>query len=173
MTHAELVEIGRKCLTKTCSVVITEIATSGEEPDVIGWRGPHTVLIECKTSRSDFLADFNKPWRNDNDAGIPGLGHARYYLCEPGVIKREELPPGWGLIHVVNGKTRMAHVAPHTFQTRNLQREAGILLSALRRLGQTSVAGISIKIYRSQTKCKSTITIETDEQEALMEKEHP
>ena len=41
-----------------CGVVLSEQAcVSGEMPDAIGWkRANHSVLIECKISRADFLA---------------------------------------------------------------------------------------------------------------------
>lgn len=83
ITHSELVSLGAKWLQKKCSVVITELVTTGEIPDVIGWHGTHSTLIECKASRSDFLADQTKFFRREQWAGI---GMARYYFA-PKVIE--------------------------------------------------------------------------------------
>ena len=48
-----------------CGVVLSEQAcVSGEMPDAIGWkRANHSVLVECKVTRADFLADRGKPFR--------------------------------------------------------------------------------------------------------------
>lgn len=99
MTHAELVARAVSWLkTMGCPIVFFEMVTlQSEEPDAIGWRnsGGDSYLIECKASRSDFLADKKKFHRS----GIPALGQYRYYMCPPGMIKPEELPVGWGLLY--------------------------------------------------------------------------
>ncbi|MDD5701598.1 MAG: hypothetical protein PHU23_06050 [Dehalococcoidales bacterium] len=81
-----------------CSVVLPEyVSASGEIPDVIGFRGDYSVLIECKVSREDFKADQNKPHR-DHFSGV-GMGNYRFYLVQSGLITAEELPEGWGLLY--------------------------------------------------------------------------
>ncbi len=42
-----------------CGVILSEqYCATGEVPDVIGWKGfCRSVLVECKVSRADFLAD--------------------------------------------------------------------------------------------------------------------
>jgi hypothetical protein len=78
MTHEELVAAARKWLAKPyascrseyghsgCSVIVTELVAAsktGEIPDALGFQGcraDYTVLVECKTSYSDFLADQKK-----------------------------------------------------------------------------------------------------------------
>jgi len=100
MTHAELVQrAGAWLKGQGCGLVFTEMVTSQcETPDAIGWRnrGDESFLIECKASRSDFHADKHKSFRS----GItPGMGRYRYYMCEPGIIKLEDLPPRWGLLY--------------------------------------------------------------------------
>ncbi len=35
-----------------------------------------------------------------------GMGDWRFYLCEPGVITVDDLPAGWGLLYVINGRVR-------------------------------------------------------------------
>ena len=66
MTHAQLVERAVRWLRAyRCGVVLSEQAcVSGEMPDAIGWkRASHSVLVECKVTRADFLADRGKPFR--------------------------------------------------------------------------------------------------------------
>lgn len=144
MTHKELVNIAYKWLLKNCSCGIAfkelESAGSKEIPDVIGFGAwGHSVLVEVKISRSDFLCDKKKSFRiNPAD----GMGKQRFYLCPKGLIKKEELPEGWGLVYVYEDKkARMVH-CPYRgnigerhggFEKNNIA-EAGIMYSALRRL---------------------------------------
>jgi hypothetical protein len=141
MTHAELVQRAARWLAKTkrCAVVATEIATSsatGESPDAIGWWGGWSHLVECKASRSDFLADKRKPFRIDP---AQGLGDYRWYMAPPGLISPEELPAGWGLLEVHANQVRMVRKSCHPgcegappFEGNNRE-ERRILLSIIRR----------------------------------------
>ena len=146
MTHAELVVLAERWLKNAgCGVVFAELKAcvpSGEIADAVGWKdgGATSMLIECKTSRSDFRADAKKAARKP---GTPALGRWRYYLTPRGLLKPEELPPRWGLletdgarVYVVRGwspkegrKGRQAwkHVACE-------ESERGLLYSALRRI---------------------------------------
>ncbi|MGB9105309.1 MAG: hypothetical protein WCC59_11160, partial [Terriglobales bacterium] len=67
MTHPALVELAVRWLRTSyrCGIILSEQACcTGEVPDVIGWKGRcRSVLVECKISRADFLADRGKPWR--------------------------------------------------------------------------------------------------------------
>lgn len=99
--HAELVREGARWLRKTVgsSLVIEEMACyngTGEIPDIIGWKSGYSVLIECKTSRSDFLADKKKLFRRYPDMG---MGVYRLFLCPDGIILSEDLPENWGLLY--------------------------------------------------------------------------
>ncbi len=83
--------------------------TSDEQPDVWCLQlfkqfkrmpfGTLTVNIECKASRSDFLADRKKMTRIKPEQGS---GQVRWFYTNPGVCSTDELPDGWGLA-VVNG----------------------------------------------------------------------
>ena len=98
MTHAQLVERAVRWLRAyRCGVVLSEQAcVSGEMPDAIGWkRACHSVLVECKVTRADFLADRAKPFRLKPEKAV---GSERFYLTPPGLVKVEELPAGWGLL---------------------------------------------------------------------------
>lgn len=141
--HSILVDRGARWLrAKGCKLVLREFVTSQETPDVIAWRGTwgDSYLIECKTSRSDFLKDRKKPWRADPDHG---MGAYRYYLCPPRMIKPEELPPLWGLLYAHQNAVTLevgqdpkgcgSH-DPYRFKVRNRHRESQVLLSALNRI---------------------------------------
>ena len=59
-------------------ILSEQACVSGEMPDAIGWkRASRSVLVECKISRADFLADRDKPFRQKSDLG---LGCERFYL---------------------------------------------------------------------------------------------
>lgn len=108
MTHKDLVRKAKAWLktAEKCTVVLTEKGASGayEIPDAIGFKNArHSVLIECKTSRSDFRADSNKWFRED---GL-GMGQTRYYMAPIGVIPKDELPQGWGLLEVDKKKIKV------------------------------------------------------------------
>lgn len=82
-THSALVETARRFLTRNSPVVATEINTTGEAPDAIGWQGGVSVLIEVKASRSDFLNDGKKHFRQRPELG---MGNYRHYLAPKGIF---------------------------------------------------------------------------------------
>ena len=167
MTHTELVEQAAKWARKKWPVVVTEITTTwGEEPDVICFKTGSSLLIEVKASRGDFLADRNKPFRQP---GIWSLGKYRCYFTNPGIAAADEVPLGWGL-YEFDGK-RVRGVVPIPFkynsapgfenEKRHIKLEMGILLSVIRRLGRGVDNATSIKAYTHQTKCRTTVHIDT------------
>lgn len=90
-------------------MVCTEVVTACHEvPDVIGWRGAKSTLIECKVSKSDFKKDQEKLSRQNPNKRI---GQVRYYLTPPGLLKEEDLPRGWGLLEL-NGLSVREVVKP-------------------------------------------------------------
>jgi len=159
ITHAELVDRARIWLARRCPVVATEVATAAEEiPDVIGWRGSTTLLVECKASRSDFAADRQKFFRGEPKYG---MGYRRYYLTPPALVEFSELPAGWGLLELHGRGVRVIHESSK-FRERNVRDEALILVSLLRRIGGQAPLGVSIKCYTIQTKCTASLTVNTD-----------
>ncbi|WP_318493427.1 hypothetical protein [Photobacterium leiognathi] len=75
-------------------------SNGGEIPDAFGLKtadGTETIVIEAKTSRSDFFADQKKIFRQNSKLG---MGNFRYYICPEDLIQPHELPPKWGLIYV-------------------------------------------------------------------------
>lgn len=117
--------------SKACSVVMAELATKNSEtPDAIGFHGHGaSILVECKVSRSDFLADKHKFFRRDEDRGV---GDARYFAAPKGIISEQELPEGWGLL--VIHATRIDLAVEPKLKTANKRAEVIMLMSAIRRL---------------------------------------
>jgi hypothetical protein len=135
MTHAQLVERAVRWLRwYRCGVVLSEQAcVSGEMPDAIGWKQAcHSVLVECKATRADFLADRAKPFRQKPQKGV---GSERFYLTPPGLVKIEELPAGWGLLELRRGRIETAHPSAKNLRTpAGFRCEMNLLLASLRRV---------------------------------------
>lgn len=115
-THAELCDIAVKWMKRPvsgkgpgCNIAMSELRSGyvGEIPDAIGFRLEHpgsvSVVVEVKTSRSDFLADRKKAHRIEG-----GMGTYRYFMCPTGIIREDELPQGWGLLYV----NERGHIKP-------------------------------------------------------------
>jgi hypothetical protein len=135
MTHPQLVEKAVRWLRwYRCGVVLSEQACiSGEMPDAIGWKQAcHSVLVECKLTRADFLADRAKPFRQKPEKGV---GSERFYLTPPSIIKLEELPTGWGLLELRRGRVEMAHPSAKNLRSATgFRYEMNLLLASLRRV---------------------------------------
>jgi hypothetical protein len=135
MTHAQLVERAVRWLRAyRCGVVLSEQAcVSGEMPDAIGWkRACHSVLVECKISRADFLADGNKPFRVKPELGV---GSERFYLTPKKLVRVEELPPGWGLLEYRNRSVELVRPSKKNLRgDEGFRCEMNLLLASLRRV---------------------------------------
>ena len=135
--HSELINIGKKWLKNqggkfwSCGVVFTEIVTVNTEiPDIIGFSSSGSVVIEVKSSRTDFLRDKNKMFRKHP---YMGMGGYRFYLCPTDIIKEKDLPEKWGLVYVnENGKARI--IVKPEYQERNIKAEFTYMYSIIRRL---------------------------------------
>lgn len=135
MTHPKLVELAVAWLRRyRCGVVLSEQAcVSGEMPDAIGWKKAcHSVLVECKVSRADFLADREKPFRHKPETGV---GCERFYLASKGLIRIEELPAGWGLLEVFEREIEKTRPSAKNLRTPiGFGYEMNLLLASLRRV---------------------------------------
>ena len=135
MTHAQLVERAVRWLRSyRCGVVLSEQAcVSGEMPDAIGWkRANHSVLVECKLTRPDFLTDRCKPFRQKPEGGV---GSERFYLTPSALLRLEELPPGWGLLEFRRGRVELVrHSAKNLRTAAGFRYEMNLLLASLRRV---------------------------------------
>jgi hypothetical protein len=135
MTHTQLVEKAVHWLRRyRCGVVLSEQAcVSGEMPDAIGWkRACHSVLVECKVTRSDFLADRAKPFRLKPEQGV---GCERFYFGPAGLVRVEELPVGWGLLEFHRGRIETTKPSARNLRTAaGFRYEMNLLLASLRRV---------------------------------------
>ena len=135
--HAQLVARAVDWLRVSfkCGIILSEqYCATGEVPDVIAWKGfCKSVLVECKVSRADFLADAAKPFRVNPQEG---MGSQRFYLAPAGIISANELPKHWGLLELHGRDARLA-VRPGRLDMRSeigLMKEMNLLLASLRRV---------------------------------------
>lgn len=160
MTHSELVAYARRWLVGSCrcSVVVTELATSGAEvPDAIGWAGNGVShLVECKASRGDFRRDLKKSFRRMPDRG---MGSKRWYMTPKGLLSSDEVPQGWGLIEVSPGGQvrRVKYAVP---VENDAHKEVLTLLSLIRRLDIATGPHISVRAYDYRTQCTAGVTVD-------------
>ncbi len=135
--HSKLVSLAVDWLRSSygCGIILSEqYCATGEIPDAIGWKGfCHSVVVECKTSRTDFLADATKPFRLRPEEG---LGAERLYLAPARIIEPEDLPKGWGLLEFARREVRLVVKPKRTDQrtTVGLMKEMNLLLASLRRV---------------------------------------
>lgn len=111
---------------------------SGEKPDAIGFKNNVSLLIECKCSRADFLADRRKKFRVNSSLG---MGDWRFYLCPPDIIRVNDLPDGWGLLYAYRNRVQKIHGFPSNANlisakpfVGNKQAECDFMYGALRRM---------------------------------------
>jgi hypothetical protein len=117
-----------------CGVILSEQAcVSGEMPDAIGWKQAcHSVLVECKVTRADFLADRAKPFRVKPERGV---GNERYYFTPAALVRIEELPAGWGLLELAHGRVETVQASAKNLRTAGgFRSEMNLLLASLRRV---------------------------------------
>jgi hypothetical protein len=145
--HSALIDMGYRWLLRShngndnngmgylpaCGIVLKDYKSYSDAiPDVIGFASRHSVVIECKASRKDFLADSRKGHRDIRNNHQ--LGNYRFFLTPFGMIDTAELPENWGLL-VTSGKQIMI-VKAASFLTHPEIRcaEYTLLYSMLRRL---------------------------------------
>ena len=133
MTHKELVKRAALWLknNQNCSVVICERATRcSETPDALGFlNGSSSILIEAKSSRSDFLADKNKYFRKMPEYGV---GDERYFFVSDGVILDTDDVGEWGIVQCTGKQCRVKKKSGK-FESHK-RNEISMLTSMIRRL---------------------------------------
>lgn len=152
ITHTDLVNCAVKWLrTNDHKVYFAEPRFEGHKysPDALGWSWRYGIrpdsatstLIECKASRSDFLAD-RKKLIHDQDHSEDHPGDRRFFMVPESLrIDPTKLPYGWGLIEVDTKKRCTVKLSGPNFfvdngRTKNPRiavAEQPFLLSALRR----------------------------------------
>jgi len=114
-----------------CKVAGEEVKsmTNREIPDAIGfnYKG-YCTIIECKASRADFLADKKKDFRARPERG---MGVLRYFMVPAGLVAKEEVPEGWGLIYVYPKTCRIIKQAS-PFSDRNTRAEFACMVKMMR-----------------------------------------
>jgi hypothetical protein len=135
--HARLIACAVEWLRRSykCGIILSEqYCATGEVPDVIAWKGfCKSVLVECKVSRADFLADAGKPFRLKPEEG---MGCQRFYMAPADLIRPDELPKHWGLLEQ-QGRDVRVMVKPGRVDLRTqagLMKEMNLLLASLRRV---------------------------------------
>lgn len=98
LTHEDLLARAEKWLwgTNKSTIVLVQAPVRGAIADALGF-GPSSYVtqLECKVSRSDFLADQKKYHRLQPRWDV---GSHRFYLTPPGLLKPSEIPERWGLL---------------------------------------------------------------------------
>ena len=140
-THNDLVEIGYKWCLSRCAFAFKELNTiNTETPDVIGFNSTGSFLLEAKISKSDFIADKNKTFRQHT---WMGMGDWRFFITPKDLITVNELPEMWGLIEVnQKGKAKIKHnpfgkgniYSSWEGFEKNKEAEKNMMYSVLRRL---------------------------------------
>lgn len=140
--HYDLCLLGAKWLRSRRNVewcegqwkyVAVEVCVNGcENPDIWAFNGWSTIVVEVKTSRSDFFNDKKKPW---HQAGMEHTlaGNYRYYLTPKGLLREEDLPSGVGLLEY-DGKVIVRVVRAKRHEISN-HADGIIMASILRREG--------------------------------------
>jgi hypothetical protein len=121
LTHKRLLEGAQQWLYQVhgCTTVLVETSTMAtrlvEIPDVLGFHrtkyGVTSILVECKASRADFLADKQKVSRQIRNSSL-AMGRERWYFAPPGLIYEDasEMPDRWGLAEWDGGPIRQVQV---------------------------------------------------------------
>ena len=184
-THDELVDIAGRWLARNpsfksrgkehhheswpdhrgeCVFVLTEAGCwmSAEIPDAIGWWGGWTFLIECKVTRSDFKADAKKDFRVRPEWGA---GDFRYYMTTgPDIISEDDLPDGWGLLHLTERGRVMVKRHAERQEQKSLHTENHLVIAAMRRvIFSPEIRGLHINLSvqgRDRVKTSMIVTQE-------------
>lgn len=107
------------------------VASALERPDVIGWYYGMSMVVECKRTRADFLADRGKPHMFD---ATSGMGRRRYYVVPEGLVTVDEVPAWCGLAYAKGRTIVTVKEAPLREISQGAAiEECSILTSAIRR----------------------------------------
>ncbi|MDD4877290.1 MAG: hypothetical protein PHQ86_09265 [Dehalococcoidales bacterium] len=137
MTHDELVIRGVNWLknnqvsTMRFPIILPEYSCYANSiPDVIGMNHYRTAVLECKVSRSDYLADQHKKHRYEDNQ----LGNFRYYLCPVGLLLPDEINNGWGLLYCHQHKITIEKESKEFPIEETRKEEYQVMYSIIRRL---------------------------------------
>ncbi len=136
MTHAELVKRAARWLrnTQRCPVVLIEVHSHAHEiPDAIGFKADgSSIVVECKTSRADFLRERLKMARClERVDSSWAMGMARWYLLLPGILLPDDDLGNWGVLEVRRRSLRKRVQAANLY--RKPAPELALMVAAFRR----------------------------------------
>jgi 16S rRNA G966 N2-methylase RsmD len=95
------------------------------------------------TARINCIIDQEKSFQQ-----APHLGQERFYVCEPGIISKEEVPSGWGLIYFEENKKFRMIVSSGKWKA-DVRTERDIIAHAMRRYASGDNTGIIVRTYNS------------------------
>lgn len=116
--HYQLCLEGAKWLKKNAEhwetpwkyIAVELVCYGTENADVWATNGWSSIVVEVKTSRADFKADFKKRYRQEEWRDqVPG--NYRYFLAPKGLISPDDLPEGHGLLEWDGEKITRTHSA--------------------------------------------------------------
>ena len=160
LTHKEVVDAASKyCRKIGCSVILNEfVAGCSEEPDVLSFKTGFSIVIECKVSRNDFFNDFKKYHRRGKES--KAMGNYRFYCCPKNMIKKEEIPDGWGLLYVDDKQKVEVIIGPKSnvfgyddgtkFFEANYRNEKIILISSLRKMNEKKTNNMNYDVFTKE-----------------------
>lgn len=95
-------------------VVVEEVSDdkAARRADLVAiycWGKPYAVGYEIKATRADWLREMDVP---EKRAWIEDTCRVCWFVCEPGVAFKGEIPDGWGLLERHGGKLRRIRAAP-------------------------------------------------------------
>ena len=172
ITHDKLIEVGAKWLKSQhssgdnkslssvfrhsgCGVILKEfVSFEVSIPDVIGFNNHCSVVIECKVSHEDYIADLKKDHRAVDN--LKQCGNYRYYLTLPEIIKPEEIKNGWGLLYY-DGKVHIVKAPDYHNEPEIKVAEYSILYSVVRRASDKNQLEEILKPYRFCDSCHRVV----------------
>lgn len=110
--------------------------------------------FEIKVSRGDFLREMKDPGKS-----LPVYRHCHHWsLAVPaGLVEPKEIPPGWGLYEVRDGKARV-RVKPDRLEPAAMT--PGFVAALVRRAGELDASMVAAEVTKVETKWRGKLETE-------------
>lgn len=155
ITHSDLCYLTAKYFLESVALIEYKCLLVKENPDVLMFDNySNTTLYEIKTDIKDFRRDLLKPhrivYKLDSKMRIEtfksSIGTNRYYVCPEGIIKKEDLPIGWGLIwYYDNGNFKIQKKSGLFKIDKGLENR--LLINTLKRINYGKCNNVLIRDY--------------------------
>ncbi|ADG71791.1 MULTISPECIES: hypothetical protein [Brachyspira] len=155
ITHSDLCRLTAKYFLESIALIEYKCLLVKENPDVLIFDNySNTTLYEIKTDVKDFRRDLLKPhrivYKLDSKMRIEtfksSIGTNRYYVCPEGLIKKEDLPIGWGLIwYYDNGNFKIQKKSGAFKIDKGLENR--LLINTIKRINHGKCSNILIRDY--------------------------